>query len=63
MIMVRTAAEVHNVIMFKRREKKLQAAAQPRTALLQIVDHIEEIIRNEYNHDGKDASSGTTRGT
>ena len=49
LIMVRSSAEVHTKIIFQRREKKLQRDEQQRVALAQIVDHVEDIIRAEYN--------------
>jgi predicted glycosyltransferase len=48
LVMVRSSAEVETKIAFKRREKQAQADESPRLALLQIVDHIEDIIRAEY---------------
>jgi len=49
LIMVRNAAEVRDVVKFNRRSDNSQAASQSQAALSQIVSHIEEIIRTEYN--------------
>jgi predicted glycosyltransferase len=48
LIMVRSAAEVQTKIAFQRRQKNGHVRIQPRPALCQIVDHVEEIIRAEY---------------
>jgi predicted glycosyltransferase len=52
LIMVRNSAEVQRKIVFQRREKNRQPDIQPRGALHQIVDHVEDIIRAEYNNGG-----------
>ena len=50
LIMVRTSAEVHTKILFQRRQKETPAEMKPGLALIQILDHIEDIIRTEYSN-------------
>jgi predicted glycosyltransferase len=49
LVMVRSSAEVHSKILLQRREKMRNVNSQPRPALREIVDHVEDIIRAEYN--------------
>jgi predicted glycosyltransferase len=48
LVMIRSSAEVHTKIPFKRREKPGHLNSGPRQALRDIVDHIEDIVRIEY---------------
>ena len=50
LIMVKNSAEVHSKIVFQRRQKQSQLEPEQRPALVQIVDHVEEIIRSEYSN-------------
>jgi predicted glycosyltransferase len=50
LVMVRTSGEVQSKIVFQRREKPERLDNQPRPALRQIVDHIEDIVRTEYSN-------------
>jgi uncharacterized protein len=45
--MVRSAEEVSAKVSFKRRDKSLPPDTRPRDALRDIVDHVEDIIRQE----------------
>jgi predicted glycosyltransferase len=46
--MVRSVEEVRTKILFKRRDKTGTPQSQPRPALQEIVDHVEEIVRLSY---------------
>ena len=48
LVMIRTSAEVQTKIPFRRREKNGYRNCEPRSALQDIVNHIEEIVRAEY---------------
>ena len=48
LVFIRTPAEIQTKIDFKRRPKAAHLNGGPRTALQNIVDSIEEIIRAEY---------------
>ncbi|HEU0207757.1 MAG TPA: DUF354 domain-containing protein [Candidatus Udaeobacter sp.] len=48
LVLIRTGAEVHTKIIFRRRDKSAYRSGDPRLALVDIVNHIEEIVRTEY---------------
>ena len=48
LVLIRTSAEVQTKIPFRRREKNGYRSFEPRLALLDIVNHVEEIVRTEY---------------
>ncbi|MFL6514834.1 MAG: DUF354 domain-containing protein [Chthoniobacterales bacterium] len=50
LVMVRSAAEVGSKIVFQHRERTAESNSQPRMALCQIVDHVEDIIRAEFSN-------------
>ena len=61
LIMVRTSAEVHSKIIFERRQKQSAVAAEQRPALLEIVNHVEEIIRSEYSNGSTERASHNSK--
>ena len=48
MVMIRSVDEVRDKIAFDRRDKTVPPDNRPRAALMDIADHIEDIIRIEY---------------
>ena len=48
LVIIRTAAEVQTKILFQRRPNSAHLNGEPRTALQDIVNHIEDIVRTEY---------------
>ena len=48
LVMIRTSAEIQTKILFRRRDKNGYRNGEPRLALVDIVNHIEEIVRAEY---------------
>lgn len=48
LVMIRNADEVATKIDFKRRDKSTPPDARPRPALVDIVEHVEGIVRHEY---------------
>jgi predicted glycosyltransferase len=52
LIIVRSVEEVEGKIAFKRRDKAVPPDGRPRAALVDIVDHVEEIVRVECGREG-----------
>ncbi len=61
--MVRSVDEVRTKILFKRRDKAGSPQSQPRPALQEIVDHVEEIVRLSYPNRAPEPGGSSMEGT